>query len=286
MNALTTDGPSDTALVERALEGDREALRCLVARHQGFVFNVAMRMFGNRQDAEDLTQEVLTRVITSLRTFRGESAFSTWLYRITVNHFLKTRRRGLELSAGTFEEYFEAVAAIPDEALEGGDVLIAEATVEELRIRCTTGMLMCLDRQQRIVFILGAIFGVGHTLGGEVMGLTPANFRVRLHRARGDLYEWMNRRCGLVNAENPCRCRKKTRGFVERGLVDPRRLTFLSDYQRRMEGRSVEHAGEAMAAIERLHEQVFLEHPVMLSRSRLVDDILGDETVRVFFDLA
>jgi RNA polymerase sigma factor (sigma-70 family) len=286
MTPSLEDAGSDQRLIELALEGDRGALRALVTRHQPFVFNVAMKMFGNREDAEDLTQEVLTRVITSLRTFRGESAFSTWLYRITVNHFLKTRRRGLEVEVERFESYFEAVEAMPDAQLDDADVQIADSTVEELRVRCTTGMLMCLDREQRITFILGAIFNVNHLVGGEVMGVSPGNFRVRLHRARGDLYQWMNRRCGLVNTENPCRCHKKARGFVQRGLVDPRRLTFNADYKDRVETLSHSGAREVMSTLEDLHERVFLTHPAQVSRSRVVDEILGNEAVRRFFDLS
>jgi RNA polymerase sigma factor (sigma-70 family) len=281
----TADLASDQDLIERALEGEQAALRALVARHQPFVFNVAMKMFGNREDAEDLTQEVLTRVITSLRTFRGESAFTTWLYRITVNHFLKTRRRGLEIEVDGFETFFDAVAAVPDESSGVGEVEIGDSTVEELRVRCTTGMLMCLDREQRLTFILGAMFNVSHVVGGEVMGISPGNFRVRLHRARADLYQWMNQRCGLVNTANPCRCHKKARGFVRQGLVDPRRLTFNADYQDRVEALSHRGAREVMSTIEELHERVFLTHPAQLSRSKVVDEILGNRAVRAFFDL-
>jgi RNA polymerase sigma factor (sigma-70 family) len=277
---------SDRALIERSIEGDRDALNALVVRHQPFVFNVAMKMFGSRADAEDLTQEIFIRVITSLRTFRAESAFSTWLYRIAMNHLLKTRRRGMELETGDFEEYFDKVAAAPDEIPDKNGVQISGSTVEELRVRCTTGMLMCLDREQRVVFILGAMFNVDHAVGGEVLGLTPGNFRVRLHRARKDLYQWMNRRCGLVNKANPCRCRNKTRAFVRLGLVDPQQLVFSADHRQRIEDLSHRHAREVMETVDTIHERVFLDHPVQLSRARVVDDILGNATLRTFFELA
>ncbi|HXJ39165.1 MAG TPA: RNA polymerase sigma factor [Bryobacteraceae bacterium] len=185
------DDLTDPVLVERALEGDRDALHQLVERHQAFVFNVALKMFGQREDAEDLTQEVFVKVITSLRTFRNESALRTWLYRLTVNHFLKTRRRAFEVSIDGFETYFEGIAAVPDdEAVTAYGV--TDQTVEELRLRCTSGMLMCLDREQRMTFILGAMFGLSHQEGAAALGTTPGNFRVRLHRARRDLYSWMD----------------------------------------------------------------------------------------------
>lgn len=280
-----TADQTDRALVERALEGNRDALRQLVERHQAFVFNVALKMFGQREDAEDLTQEVFVKVITSLRTFRNESALRTWLYRLTVNHFLKTRRRALEISIVGFEDYFEGIAAVPDEddpAAHG----VNDQTVEELRLRCTSGMLMCLDRAQRMTFILGAMFGLSHQEGAAALGTTPGNFRVRLHRARGDLYRWMNEQCGLVNQANPCRCRKKTAGFVKLGFVDPQRLVFNADYAGRIDELTRRDAAATMQAVEDLNERVFRSHPLQRGGGAVLDAILGDKAINSFFRLA
>lgn len=87
----------------------------------------------------------------------------------------------------SFDDYFDAVDATPDEEWAPSEKHAAEQVTEELRLRCTSGMLRCLDREQHINFILGALFGVSHTLGGEILGISPGNFRVRLHRARADL---------------------------------------------------------------------------------------------------
>ena len=283
-NLLTLDavGDEDRLLVKRAVEGSRDALHRLVERHQPFVYNIALKMFGRRGDAQDLTQEVFVKVITSLKTFRHASSFRTWLYRMTVNRFLKTRRRALELSVESFETYFDAIAAVPVEE-PSGEFSPTDETIEELRLRCTSGMLMCLDRDQRIAFILGAMFGVSQRVGAEVLGISPENFRVRLHRARRDLYSWMNSRCGLVNEANPCRCSKKTRGYVKLGVVDPNRLVFNADYVVRIEALTRTGASDAMQAVEDLHERIFLSHPLQLSGNTVVDEILGNETVRSFF---
>jgi RNA polymerase sigma factor (sigma-70 family) len=225
------------------------------------------------------------RVITSLRTFRGESAFTTWLYRIAVNHFLKSRRRGLELLVDDFATFFDGVAAVPDEPPDVPP-LIADHTVDELRVRCTTGMLLCLDREQRIVFILGAMFGLSHTVGAEVLAISPGNFRVRLHRARAELTEWMNARCGLVDPANPCRCHKKARGYVRAGHVDPERMVFTRERQQRVDQLVQLGAREAMRAVDDLHELVFRDHPAQVSSARVIDEILGDRTLGRFFDLS
>jgi len=273
----------DVVLVGRALEGDRGALRAIVERHQQFVYNLALKMFGNRVDAEDLTQEVFVKVITALGTFRRASAFRTWLYRIAVNHFLKTRRRGLELQVDDFERYFDEIAAVADD--DSGEEF-ESATIEELRLRCTSGMLMCLDREQRVTFIVGGIFNVSHRVGAEVLGITPANFRVRLHRARRDLANWMNQRCGLVNQANPCRCHKKARAYVEQGAVDPERLVFNTDYAVRIEDLTRKGARTAMATVEALHERVFRDHPFQVSKAQIVDEILSNDVLKDFFDMS
>src|SRR5262245_33729059 len=89
-------GPTDAELVEQAKNGDRGALEELVLRHQAWVYNIAVRMVFHPHDAEEVTQEVLVKVITQLGTFKGESSFRTWLYRIAANYVLNMKRRGAE----------------------------------------------------------------------------------------------------------------------------------------------------------------------------------------------
>ena len=279
-----TEDEVDRALVERAVDGSRDALRVFVERHRDFIFNLALKMFGSHADAEDLTQEVLVKVITSLRSFRHASSVKTWLYRITVNHFLKTRRRAMETTISDFEDYFSEIAAVPDEEPDAS-LGVTDATVEELRLRCTSGMLMCLDRDQRLAFILGAVFGVPTSVAAEILDITPGNYRVRLHRARRDLGSWMNARCGLVDAANPCSCRGKTAAYVKQGVVDPARLVFNAEYVIRIEQLTRRTAQDAMQRVDELHDRFFSSHPFALSKSTVVDDVLGDPTLRGFFSL-
>src|SRR5688572_13988602 len=105
---------TDVELAEGAKNGDRAALEQLILRHQAWVYNIAVRMVFHPQDAEEVTQEVLVKAVTRLSTFRGDSAFRTWLYRIAANHVLNMKRRGAELYPHTFAEYAAAVAGVPD----------------------------------------------------------------------------------------------------------------------------------------------------------------------------
>ncbi|WP_420458860.1 RNA polymerase sigma factor [Neolewinella sp.] len=200
----------DQNLVTAALSGDQESLNLLLLRHRPYIYNIALKMINHVADAEDVTQEILVKVITNLGSFdRERGKFTTWLYRIVVNHVLNLKTQKYEYLVGDFGDFFTAIEGVEDEPLTPSEEAELSQQIEESKLACMSGMLMCLDRPQRIVFILGALFGIGHTLGGEVLDISAANFRQRLARARKDLYNWMHQRCGLVNTDNPCRCPKR-----------------------------------------------------------------------------
>ena len=253
----------DQALVAGARAGEREALEALVGRHQPWIYNIAVRMLYHPQDAEDATQEILVKALTALASFEGRSSFRTWLYRIALNHVLNTKRGRREPQALTFGCYAHGLDATPDfdppdERTVPVDVRLL---VDEARISCTAGMLLCLDRDQRLTYILGEIFEVSDGVGAELMDISRDNFRQRLARARRDLHSFMNDKCGLVNRANPCRCAKKTRGFIEAGYVDPTHLLFVRErVQRVREVASLKT--EALATLDDQCAEVFRKHPL------------------------
>jgi hypothetical protein len=121
-------------------------------------------------------------------------------------------------------------------------------------------MLLCLERPQRIVYILGEIFGVGDGVGAELLETTRDNFRQRLARARRDLHNFMNDKCGLVDPTNPCRCARKTRGFIDAGYVDPRHLRFAPE--RVMQVREIVRTkADALATLDDRCADIFRQHP-------------------------
>ena len=89
-------------LVEAAKEGDKKALEELILKIQDKIYGLALRMLYNPSDAEDASQEILLKIITHLSTFRGESAFTTWMYRVAVNHLLTLRRASGGTGGGLF----------------------------------------------------------------------------------------------------------------------------------------------------------------------------------------
>jgi RNA polymerase sigma factor (sigma-70 family) len=254
--------PEDQTLVSSARSGNRDALEELVRRHQAWIYNLAIRMLYHPQDAEDATQEILVKALTRLASFEGRSSFRTWLYRIVVNHVLTTKRGRLEAETTSFACYGHGLDNTPD--LDPPDRVSVPVDVrllvDEARITCTSGMLLCLDRGERLIYILGEIFEVSDTVGAELLEVSPENFRQRLSRARRDLHNFMNDKCGLVNRANPCRCAKKTRGFIQAGYVDPQNLLFARERIRRVED-VVPRTLEAIATLDRQYAQIYREHP-------------------------
>jgi len=95
----------DKDLVAAAQTGDRAALEALVKKHQAWIYNIAWRMVGSPHDAEDVTQEILIKMMTKLSTFQGKSGFRTWLYRIAANHVINMKRRRTEYFFTSFERH-------------------------------------------------------------------------------------------------------------------------------------------------------------------------------------
>jgi RNA polymerase sigma factor (sigma-70 family) len=255
----------DCDLVERAVSGDRAALERLVLRHQAWIYNIAVRMVYRTHDAEEVTQEVLVKVITKLGTFKGDSAFRTWLYRIVANHVLNMKQSAAESRSLTFTALGAAIdrtpeLSLPDPASVPVDVPLL---VEEAKVACTTAMLLCLDRKQRLTFTLGEILGAPDSVGGEILEITAENFRQSLARTRRDLHNFMNNQCGLVNKANPCRCAKKTRGFIEQGQVDPHRLMFVPLHVQKVRDVAPSAAREIGDVVERHHAAVYRDHPFL-----------------------
>ena len=172
---------------------------------------MALRLVSHPDDAADLTQEALVKVITRIGQFEGRSAFRTWLYRIVFNSFVDSKRGRFEKLNFTFTGMSAELDSLVDGPLVTPDLPEAERQllIDEANHGCLFGMLLCLDRAQRFAFILGDILECSSTESADILELSPAAFRKRLERARADLSAFMREKCGLMNPDNPCRCEKK-----------------------------------------------------------------------------
>ena len=179
----------ERSLLRRLRDRDERAFRELLESHRDRVFNITFRMLGNRHEAEDVAQEVFITVFKTIDTFREESKFSTWLYRVTVNHcknrikYLSRRhdknRDELDESTDT-DGVNGAIAApaprSPDKALE------SQQTEKQL-----LDAIAKLDDDQRVVVVLRDVEDLSIEEICEITGLPDGTVKSRLHRARLEL---------------------------------------------------------------------------------------------------
>ncbi|PPK87666.1 RNA polymerase ECF family sigma subunit [Neolewinella xylanilytica] len=216
----------DEVLVRDINNGSKASLNGLILRHQPFIYNIAWKMVNDPVQAEDLTQEALLKIITNLGSFHGQSSFRTWAYRIVRNHFLNDRVKPSNQFAASFEELGQLLDGSPDVSLTAEERAEKAEVIGEVRLQCLSGMLLCLTREQRLIYIIGDIFNADHHVGSEIMEISRDNYRKKLSRARKDLHNFMQHKCGLVDKSNPCRCHKKVTVALESGRVDAKNLLY------------------------------------------------------------
>lgn len=277
----------DIELITSAKDGSKSSLETLVKKHQHYIYNVALKMTLSPFDAEDIMQEVLIKVITNLANYKGESNFRTWLYRITFNHFLKMKKFWLEDYITSFSKYGKELDQMQDIELSIIEKSEMKEFIEDAKIGCMSGMLLCLDREQRLVYILGEIFGIDHTIGSEMLDISKDNFRQRLSRARKDLYQFMNNKCGLINKSNPCRCEKKTKAFIQAGWVDKENLKFNTSYLKRISEVAPDKSNDLNDLTEIKYADLFKTQPFQEKEhsKKLFVNLLSDNKVKDIFNL-
>ena len=210
------------------------------------------------QDAEDVTQEVLIRILTKLSSYDpSKAAFRTWLYRIVTNHVINMKTRGYEAAMTGLESYYTGILAVPDQDPKASPEM--DALAKDLEVGCIMGTLLCLERTQRVAFILAVGFDVTDTMGAEVLDISPDNFRQTLSRARARLHQYMSGNCGVFNPDAPCRCRKKVPGFLQMGAIKEGHRSFIqpsSPSVRQLVGDTISRfESEIYADFVRLHRE-------------------------------
>lgn len=260
-------------LVEAAKEGDKKALEDLVLKIQDKIYGLALRMLYNPSDAEDAAQEILLKIITRLSTFRGESAFTTWMYRVAVNHLLTLRRRQPELEAVSFEEYEKSLELdSPVDWQESSSTALQQIYVEEIMISCLQGLLLCLDREHRLAYLLVEVFDVSSEQGAAILEITPTAFRKRLSRARERIQDFLKRNCALINPDNPCTCERYVISQCYMEKVREKDLVFAEHPCRvKQEGRTV-HRIKEMDELTRI-ATLYKQYPDFQAPSALIENI-------------
>lgn len=175
----------EAAAIEQAKQGNPSAFEFLYNLHKRRIFSLCLRMTSNREEAEDLTQEVFLQVFRKIGTFRGESAFSTWMHRLATNLVLmRLRRKGLptssleEAAGQNSEDSWKRELGAPDISLAGS---VDRVTLERA--------IQALPDGYRLIFLLHDVEGYEHKEIAGIMGCSVGNSKSQLHKARMKLRE-------------------------------------------------------------------------------------------------
>jgi RNA polymerase sigma-70 factor (ECF subfamily) len=185
-NNVAPDSLSDYELAQASAHGDMQAFETIYKRHHRRVYSLCLRMVANATEAEDLTQEVFIQLFRKIGSFRGESAFTTWLHRLTVNHVLMHfRKRGVRLEKtteegeiGEIQDFLQAGAERPRFV----DRIALDKAISEL------------PPGYRTVFVLHDVEGFEHEEVANMLGVSVGTSKSQLHKARMRLRELLNKK--------------------------------------------------------------------------------------------
>lgn len=213
--------------ITKCLNGDKKAIEQLVISIQKKIYNLSIRFLWNPIDAEDATQEILIKVLTNLSKFHGESSFTTWVYRVATNYLLNMKRSEVEnLTFDEGEMHLKLGVTYP--SYDNADKNLLE---EEVKIACSTSMLICVSRPLRLAYLIGEILEFNGNEGAIILEIDPATFRKRLSLARQQIRDFMAKQCGLFDPNNPCRCSKQISYCIEVDWFQPNKLKFADKGQ-------------------------------------------------------
>jgi RNA polymerase sigma-70 factor, ECF subfamily len=179
-----SDKLSEAAAIERAKKGDADAFEVLYNLHKRRVYSLCLRMTANTAAAEDLTQEAFLQLFRKIGTFRGESAFSTWLHRMAVNVVLmQLRKKGLPVVP--LEETMEGEEEAPRKEPGADDPRLA-GSIDRMQLQLS---IEALPPGYRMIFLLHDVEGYEHNEIAEMVGCSIGNSKSQLHKARMKLRE-------------------------------------------------------------------------------------------------
>ena len=255
----------------RATDGDRDALDRLVRALQGDVYGLALRMLCNREDAEDATQEILVRIVTRLSQFDFRSKLKTWAYRVAVNYIFDLKKSPVERLHLSFERFAEDLTSGLD--LQAPAETERSLLIEEVKVGCTLAMLQCLDRPQRLAYVLGEILEFPGPDAAAVLEISADLFRKRLQSARSAILTFTRTYCGLASDTAACRCNRQLPAALRAGKVRADACSFAGKASSFDEARAlVRQVDEARWALE-VHRSSRPRAPSVDFARRLVETL-------------
>lgn len=208
----------DPQRVTQAVGGDRAALEEVLTAVQDLVFTLSLRMLGSVPDAQDASQEILVKIMTNLGSFRTDSEFTTWVYRISSNYLVSYRKSLFAQYPLSFEYYGEDILGAHTPPSDKVSETERGELSEELQRSCSNVMLQCFSPQDRYIFVLGTMFHLDSRVAADALNITAENYRQRLCRLKRKMATFLQDHCGLAGSEN-CSCEARVDYALQQGRI-------------------------------------------------------------------
>lgn len=204
---------SENRLVEKLKKGDQEGFTTLYERYGKKVYNLAYKMCGNHEDADDIVQGTFMRAFTNIDGFREESGIYTWLYTIAKNLCLQLKREkssfsSLDMLIHTVQPQENAYTAIEKQYY-----------IDQVKEGCLLGLLRCLSFYQRMAFILNILLDVKVRDIATILDKSETATRTLLYRAKQNIRGFLCKNCHYYNPDNPCRCENLIDFSLKQGWI-------------------------------------------------------------------
>jgi RNA polymerase sigma factor (sigma-70 family) len=222
---MTSPGPETDAHLRAAIAGDRRAFESLVAPHMDRLRAATYRMLGHREDAADVVQETLLKAFRRLSTFRGESAFSTWLLHIATNQcldLLRTRGRWrVDAQPMAKDDCIEGESSLHRDLMAAMSDASFAFDVREHIAFCFTCVARTLDAETELALLLSEVLEVGNGEAAAMLGLSESTYRHRLTEGRRTMQAAFEGLCALVNKNGACYQCKELRDIAHEDRRGP-----------------------------------------------------------------
>lgn len=180
-----------------------ETPELLYKKYRKSIVNLAFRMTGNMDDANDIAHDTFIQAFKNFDKFKGESNIYTWLYRIAINNCLVFLKHKKKSNFTMLEKLIDTASSPVSEELTEKE---KSAYITQVKDGCLSGLLRCLSLQQRVAFILAVLLDVPNDQVASVIGKSENATRILIHRARQNIREFLCNNCSLFDPQNKCRC--------------------------------------------------------------------------------
>jgi len=234
---------------------EKPTIDSLVEKYSRRVFNLAYRLMGNRQDAEDITQDTFLLVYRRLDEFRGDSAIYTWIYRIAVNNCLQAKRKLTRVYIDSLDEKIEQFkhdipAEVSDWENNPEKRYLYDELLHTIRQECFHFMSFRLTDEQRVVYILWVVMNFSLDDISAILQIDKDTVKARLQRAKANLRSYFRSRCQwILEGKHTCSCHSRI-GFAL--AMAPEIMKRLRNYEEHNSTKKLVHS--TLKTIENIDE--------------------------------